>query len=92
MSPAKGRFRSAALAACLAIGTMTAACAARVGVGYRVYDPGHRDYHRWDDRETVFYNQWAVETHRDPHREFRRLNRDDQREYWTWRHGHDDKR
>ncbi len=55
---------------------------------YRVYDPYYRDYHRWDDGEIVFYNQWVIETRRDPHRDFRKLDRDEQREYWEWRHHH----
>jgi len=66
-------------------------CAARVGVGYRTYDPYYRDYHHWDDHETVFYNQWAVETHHDPHRDFHKLNKHEQQDYWKWRHDHPDK-
>ena len=60
-------------------------CAARVGVGYRVYDPYRSDYHVWDDHEGVYYNRWTVETRRS-HREFRKLHPDEQREYWKWRH------
>jgi len=56
---------------------------------YRVYDPYHNDYHRWDDNEVVYYNQWAVQTHHDPHRDFRKLSKDDQKDYWNWRHDHD---
>jgi hypothetical protein len=41
---------------------------------YRVYDPGHSDYHVWDDREGVYYNQWVAESHRE-RREFRKLNK-----------------
>lgn len=44
---------------------MFVGCTARVGVGYRVYDPYYRDYHIWDDRETVYYNRWAGDTHRE---------------------------
>jgi hypothetical protein len=56
---------------------------------YRVYDPYHSDYHRWDAHERVYFNQWVIETHREPHREFRDLDRDDQKAYWNWRHDHD---
>jgi hypothetical protein len=56
-------------------------------VGYRAYDPGYSDYYTWDDHEGVYYNQWIVETHR-PHRDYRRLKRNDQRAYWQWRHNH----
>jgi hypothetical protein len=57
---------------------------------YRVHDDYYNDYHRWDNNEIVFYNQWVVETHRDPHRDFHKLRRDEQREYWEWRHHHGD--
>jgi hypothetical protein len=59
-----------------------------VRAGYRAYDPYHSDYHVWDGAEVGFYNQWAVETHHDPHRDFRKLKRDDQQAYWNWRHDH----
>jgi hypothetical protein len=62
------------------------ACSARVG--YRVYDPGYRDYHVWNDGEIGYYHTWIGETHR-PYRDYRRLNRHDQDEYWHWRHDHD---
>ena len=61
------------------------ACSARVG--YRVYDPGYRDYHVWNDAEIGYYNTWIVETHR-PRMEYRRMRRPDQDEYWHWRHDH----
>jgi hypothetical protein len=57
----------------------------------RVYDPYYSDYHDWDDHERVYYQQWVVETHRDPHRDFRKLDKDDQKQYWTWRHSHPDR-
>jgi len=79
------------LAIALALPVMITGCAAHVGVGYRVYDPYYSDYHVWDDHEVGFYNQWVVETHR-PHREYRRLRPEEQHEYWTWRHGHSDRR
>jgi hypothetical protein len=59
------------------------------GHSYRVYDPYHNDYHRWDNHETVYYNQWATDNHRD-NRDFRKLNKDDQKQYWDWRHSHHD--
>ena len=57
---------------------------------HRVYDPYHSDYHHWDRHETVYYQQWVVENHRDPHRDYRRLNKDEQKQYWDWRHHHED--
>ena len=59
-----------------------------VHAGYRVYDPVYSDYHVWNDGEVGYYNRWAAETHRDPHRDFRKLNRDDQQAYFKWRHDH----
>jgi hypothetical protein len=65
---------------------ITTGCAARVGVGYRVYDPDYRDYHTWDDNEARFYARWEGETHRD-HVDFRKRPAAEQKEYFTWRHG-----
>ena len=58
---------------------------------YRVYDPYYTDYHHWDRDEDAYYQRWADETHRDPHRDFRRLRPEEQKEYWTWRHNHGDR-
>lgn len=78
--------------ALLAPSLLTTSCAeTRVGVGFRYYDPGHSDYHVWDDHERVYYNQWATENHRDQ-KDFRKLKRGDQQEYWRWRHDHPDRR
>jgi hypothetical protein len=57
---------------------------------YRVYDPYYTDYHVWNHDEVVYYNRWAAENHRDANRDFRKLNKDEQKEYWTWRHNHGD--
>lgn len=65
---------------------MMTSCAARVSTGYRVYDPGYRDYHNWDANEEGFYSQWEIQTHR-RHRDFRKRPANEQKEYWEWRHG-----
>ena len=78
-------IRSVLLAACLVSPLMFTGCAARVGY-YRAYDPYYRDYHTWNGGEVVYYNRWAQERHRDNRREFRRLPRKEQKEYWEWRH------
>jgi hypothetical protein len=57
---------------------------------YRAYDPYYNDYHRWDDHERIYYEQWSRENHRDEHRDFRQLDKNEQKEYWTWRHSHPD--
>jgi hypothetical protein len=64
---------------------MFTGCAA--SVGYRVYDPYRSDYQVWSPSEGVYYRQWVDLNHR-PYRDFRRLPREDQRAYWTWRHEH----
>jgi hypothetical protein len=56
---------------------------------YRVYDTDHGDYHRWDDNEIVYYQQWETENHKD-HRDFRKRGSGEQKEYWNWRHRHSD--
>lgn len=58
-------------------------CAARM----RVYDEYHSDYHPWNDREARAYRAWLAER-RFEYREFARLSREEQRDYWTWRHNH----
>jgi len=74
------------LTAVLASSFLGVACSGHV----RVYDPYYTDYHTWNHDEAVYYNQWAVETHHDPHRDFRKLNDNEKKEYWTWRHNHGD--
>ena len=53
---------------------------------HRVYDPAYNDYHVWNDQEVVFYQRWEGETHRE-HKEFNKRPVDEQKVYWTWRHG-----
>jgi hypothetical protein len=60
-----------------------------VGCAHRYYDSYHNDYHRWDHQEQVYYNQWTVENHIDPHRDYNHLSKDEQKRYWDWRHEHD---
>lgn len=80
-------------AACLAAAIGLSALGAGCGHPhyYRVYDPYYTDYHVWNHDEVVYYNQWSTETHRDPHRDFRKLPPEEQKEYWTWRHNHGDR-
>lgn len=59
------------------------------GCATRVYDVDHHDYHRWDSRERGYYVQWENETHRS-HQDFDRRSDAEQREYWNWRHSHQD--
>jgi hypothetical protein len=81
------RIRSLLTTLTLGAAMFAAGCAVHAGVGYRVYDPYYSDYHVWDQPEAGYYNNWVIETHR-PHVEYRRLKRNDQHEYWKWRHDH----
>lgn len=81
----KSRMSSLVLAAALLSSVVGTACGPR-----RVYDPYYTDYHPWNHGEVVYYQQWATETHRDSHRDFRRMPPEEQKEYWTWRHNHGD--
>ncbi len=51
----------------------------------RVYDRGHRDYHNWNGDEDRFYRQYLDEHHH-PYRAFSRMDRQQQLQYWRWRH------
>ena len=55
----------------------------------RLYDADQQDYHRWDDREDRAYRRYLSEQHRE-YREMSQQNAEDQRNYWRWRHAHED--
>ena len=71
-------------AATIAAATLTTGCAVHAGI----YDPYHHDYHPVDG-EVVVYGQWESETHRD-HKELKDRDKNEQKEYWDWRHKNDD--
>jgi hypothetical protein len=52
---------------------------------YRVYDYYSNQYRPWNGHERTYYHQWAQETHRQD-RDFRKLNKNEQTQYWAWRH------
>ena len=54
---------------------------------HRYYDRERKDYHHWDDREDARYRRWQEGRHQQ-YRDFYRLHRRDQSEYWIWRHSH----
>lgn len=84
-------LNSLALAAALVVpaGLAVSTAQAQVSVGVRIYDPIHKDYHHWDDREDRAYRSWFVERHEN-YRDYKRLKKDQQRTYWQWRHDHPD--
>ena len=55
----------------------------------RVYDPDHKDYHAWDDREDRVYREWLETRHR-AYVDYEHLKHKEQREYWNWRHSHEE--
>ena len=55
----------------------------------RYWDPEHRDWHEWNDREDRAYRHYLEEQHRE-HRDWDKINKKQQREYWKWRHEHRD--
>jgi hypothetical protein len=60
------------------------------GCAARIYDEPRQDYHHWNGREERAYRVYLAERHRE-YREFGRLERRDQEEYWEWRHSHPDR-
>jgi len=71
---------------CAALAALSG-CASHYAAGYSTYDPYYYDYHPWSGPEPGYYNEWLLYSHR-PQTEYRRLRRDDQRQYWQWRHEH----
>lgn len=53
---------------------------------YRVYDSYHSDYHRWTPDEDAYYHRWYGDNYHDQYRDYRKLNKDEQKRYWDWRH------
>lgn len=68
---------------------MAAAGPQDAGVTVRVYDPGHKDYHNWDDREDKAYRQYLTDQHMKYH-DYKHISKAQQRAYWNWRHDHPD--
>jgi len=77
-------FASLLLLAVIASPVLISGCA----VHARVYDPYYNDYHTWAG-ENGYYLQWERETHRD-HRDFNKRSDKEKKEYWDWRHHHED--
>jgi hypothetical protein len=78
-------FRSLMLAAVLISPAVIFGCAEHV----RYYDAEYHDYHTWDHNEIVYYQRWEAETHRQ-HVDFDRRSDEEKKEYWKWRHSHED--
>lgn len=73
------------LAATVAGTVLGSGCTASV----RVFDADHQDYHSWDNREDRAYRRFLMERHQE-YRSMSQLSDADQRDYWRWRHAHED--
>jgi hypothetical protein len=57
----------------------------------RYYDSKNKDWHDWNDGENQSYQRYTQETH-GQNREFDKLSKKQQQNYFKWRHDHmDDK-
>ena len=56
----------------------------------RVYDAKHKDYHDWNENEDRAYHQYLNEKHEE-NRDYGKLTREKQTEYWEWRHQNPDR-
>jgi hypothetical protein len=76
-------LRPLVLGCALAAPLLSIGCSARV----RYYDDYHGDYHYWNSGEDRAYRAWLAERHYE-YREYARLSKEQQRDYWKWRHEH----
>jgi len=55
----------------------------------RYYDRSGKDYHTWNNNEDRAYRSYLQEQHQD-YRDFNKVKRSHQQEYFTWRHKNPD--
>lgn len=57
----------------------------------RYYDRDAKDYHAWNDNESKAYRHWLMEERRSTrYYDYNRAKAAERREYWRWRHAHQD--
>ena len=56
----------------------------------RYYDRDGRDYHEWNPREEQAYRRYLQDHHRE-YRDWTQVNDKQRRDYWRWRHQHQDR-
>jgi hypothetical protein len=57
----------------------------------RYYDRDAKDYHAWNENEARAYRHWLMEERRNArYHDYARAKAAEQREYWRWRHAHQD--
>jgi hypothetical protein len=87
MHRANRRLALLPLAATLALSGALASCST-TQPSVTVNEPGHDDHH-WDDRENQAWHRYLAENHRQEH-EFTKADKNEQSDYWNWRHNHPD--
>ena len=55
----------------------------------RYHDKSGKDYHTWNSNEDRAYRSYVTEQHQQ-YRDFNRVNRNQQQQYFNWRHQHSD--
>lgn len=85
MSHIKRILSSTCFAAIFLVAIVSSGCASRV----RVYDDYHSDYHTWGRDEDGAYHRYWNER-REQYRDYNKLDKDEQKNYWNWRHDHPD--
>jgi type III secretory pathway component EscR len=56
----------------------------------RYYDKEKKDYHEWNEREDHAYRHWLQEERHREYHPWEKASREEQKEYWRWRHEHMD--
>jgi type III secretory pathway component EscR len=71
--------------------TLIGPVAARAGAPQekRYYDKSGKDYHTWNNNEDHAYRAYLTEQHRN-YQNFNRNSRNQQQQYFSWRHQHSD--
>ena len=80
---------SLSFAATLAVSLLIFACNSAPPAETVVVDRDHNDSHRWDDHENQAWRRFLSEKSRQDH-EFTKADKNEQSEYWNWRHSHPD--
>ncbi len=55
----------------------------------RYYDSTHNDYHEWNANEDQAYHQYLRDHHKKDH-DFSKASKREQKDYWNYRHNHQD--
>lgn len=54
----------------------------------RYYDKQGKDWHNWDDNQNKMYQRYVEENHRQ-NRDFAKLSKKQQNDYFRWQHQHE---